>query len=71
MNIHLSFSSTVAPRTSFRNIEYTIKIVKCLDGHNSVNIDPINPKFKTDINEDVQIGIDVVDGDELIQKLKK
>ena len=47
-------------------------ICKCLDDHdhNSDHFDPIKPKFISNINKDTWSGIDVLDSDELIGKLK-
>ena len=39
---------------------YTVLICKCLYGHNSVNINPINFKFGSEIDEDIQIGMEVL-----------
>ena len=36
-----------------------------------VSIVPINAKFKTDIGEAVQVGLDALDGDELIRTSEK
>ena len=42
---------------------------ECLDFHNSVNIDAIDLEFKSNIVEDISIGINPLDCDRLIGKL--
>ena len=49
---------------------YTIWMGTCLDSSNSDYFDPIKLKSVSNTIEDVQIGIDVLDGDELIGKFK-
>ena len=44
--------------------------VECLDDHNSVDIGAIDLKFESNIVEDVKIGINVLDCDQLIRKLQ-
>ena len=49
---------------------YTMLICKCLDDHNSGHLNPIKPRFISNVTRNAQLGIHALVRDELIGKLK-